>query len=234
VSDAALPVVLLHGCGGTRQATFEVPGWIAALQATGRAVHVPDLPGHGMRSPSHNPDDYADLAGSLLSRLPAGPFMAVGYSLGAKLLLEIAVRDPQRVRRAVLGGLGDNLFAPETVAPAAALALEHGVTAETPPPVREFLRHWDGNANQALAVAAVLRRPANPVFTTQRLRQVTMPILLVNGAVDPVAARVEQLLAALPTLQRHVLPGVGHFDLPVQAEFRRLAIAFLTQEDASS
>lgn len=160
--------------------------------------------------------------------------MAVGYSLGAKLLLEIAARDPQRVGRAVLGGLGDNLFAPESVAPAAALALENGATADTPPPVREFLRHWDATANQASAVAAVLRRPANPVFTPQRLRQVKMPILLVNGAADPVAARVEQLLAALPTAQLHVLPGVGHFDLPVQPEFQRLAIAFLTHEDTLS
>jgi pimeloyl-ACP methyl ester carboxylesterase len=234
VNDAVLPVVLLHGCGGTRQATYEATGWITTLKARGCAVHVPDLPGHGARNASHDPDDYADLADSLLSRLPAGPFMAVGYSLGAKLLLEIAARDPQRVSRAVLGGLGDNLFAPEAVALAAALALEHGVTADTPPPVREFLRHWDGTSNQASAVAAVLRRPANPVFTPHRLRQVKMPILLVNGAVDPVAARVDQLLAALPAAQLHVLPGVGHFDLPVQPEFQRLAIAFLTQEDALS
>jgi pimeloyl-ACP methyl ester carboxylesterase len=234
VSEAVLPVVLLHGCGGTRQATYEAPGWIAALQASGRAVHVPDLPGHGTRSASSDPDDYADLAGALLPCLPAGPFMAVGYSLGAKLLLEIAARDPHRVGKAVLGGLGDNLFAPESVAPAAALALEHGATADTPPPVREFLRHWNGTANQASAVAAVLRRPANPVFTPQRLREVKMPILLVNGAADPVASRVEQLLAALPTAQLHVLPGVSHFDLPVQPEFQRLAIAFLTHEDTQS
>ena len=85
-------------------------------------------PGHGQGS-AITPirPSYADLAGSAAeSTLPSQPFDAVGYSLGGKLLLELAIRLPGRIGRMVLGGVGDNVFAPETVAAAAAAALEKG------------------------------------------------------------------------------------------------------------
>ena len=223
----AEPVVLLHGCGGSTVEAFVDPGWVEALRAAGREARVPDLPGHGGRPCSHDPRDYADLAGSLVDAMPPGRFDLVGFSLGAKLSLELVLRLPGRVRRVVLGGLGDNVFAPERVAPAAATALEQGPTADTPPPVMAFLREWNPARNDALAVAAVLRRPANPVFTPERLRAVTVPLLLVNGSEDPVGTPAAALVAALPDLRVITLPGTGHFDLTRDPRFQRHAHDFL-------
>ncbi len=182
---AQAPVVLLHGCGGTAWATFETTGFSDALKSAGRTVLTPDLPGHGPGPRSHDPADYADLAGAMLEALPPGRFDAVGYSLGGKLLLEIAIRAPGRIGRLVLGGVGDNVFAPEVVAEAAAVALERGPQPDTPPPVLAFLKTWDPERNDPLAIAAVLRRPANPVFTEAGLGTVAGPVLLVNGDRDP-------------------------------------------------
>lgn len=232
--SAAPPLLLLHGCGGTARATFVATGWVAALQARGREVWVPDLPGHGLRQPSHRPQDYADLAGDLLRDLPSGPFAAVGYSLGAKLVLELAARCPGRITRAVLGGLGDNLFGSETVAPVVATALESGTGAATPPAVLAFLREWDPVSNDRLAIAAVLRRPANPVFTPERLRGLRLPLLIVNGAQDPVAASCGTLAAALPQARVELLAGVAHFELPRDERFRQLAMAFLQNDEAAT
>jgi pimeloyl-ACP methyl ester carboxylesterase len=203
-------------------------------QRAGLMVHAPDLPGHGRANPSHDPAAYADLAGSLSAVLPAGQFEAVGFSLGAKLVLELALRLPGRLARAVLGGIGDNLFAPERVASAAATALESGVDATTPLPVQVFLREWDPLRNDAKAIAAVLRRPPNPVFTLQRLRAATLPLRVINGAADPVAAQSLDLAAALPQAGFAVLPGVGHFDLPRSTEFRRLGVQFLCAPDPAT
>ena len=227
VPDTA-PIVLLHGCGGSARATFDSTGWLAAIATCGRQAIAPDLPGHGRGDVSHDPAHYADLAGLLARSLPAGPFDAVGFSLGGKLVLELALRYPARVRRLVLGGIGDNVFAPEGIAATAAAALEDpGSAAAQHPAVRAMLRHWEPDRNDALAVAAVLRRPANPVFTRERLHALTAPVLIINGADDPVAQHGDELLSGLANAHREILPGVDHFNLPRQPEFRSLAFTFL-------
>jgi len=221
------PVVLLHGCGGSREATFESTGWLTALFAAGRAPLAIHLPGHGTRSAAHDPASYADLAGSVMRDVPAGAFDAVGFSLGAKLLLEIAIRAPDRIGRLVLGGIGDNVFAPESIAEAAATALERGPTTDTPPPVLAFLRSWEPERNDPLAIAAVLRRPPNPTFTEDRLRRIGSPVLIVNGDADPVAHLGDRLVSSLANATCVMLPGVDHLGLPAQPAFIRHAVAFL-------
>jgi len=200
---------------------------LSALRRAGRTGLALDLPGHGPGAQAHDPQAYADLAGMITARLPEGPIDAIGYSLGGKLLLELAIRSPGRFRRLVLGGVGDNVFAPETVAAAAAAALEHGPTADTPAPVLAFLRTWEPGWNDALAIAAVLRRPPNPVFTHARLAAVRAAVLLVNGDADPAARASGLLRDALPGARLTTLPGVDHFGLPGQAEFITSATDFL-------
>ena len=221
------PVVLLHGCGGAAHATFQATGLSDVLRAAGRTPLLVDLPGHGRSDNSGDPADYADLAGMLEPRLPDRPFDAVGYSLGGKLLLELAIRSPGRIGRMVLGGVGDNVFAPEGVAEAAARALETGPADDTPPPVLAFLKTWDARQNDARAVAAVLRRPPNPVFTEARLAAVQTEVLLVNGDADPAARDSARLRSALPGADLLSLAGVDHFGLPASAAFVRAAADFL-------
>ena len=224
------PVVLLHGCGGSPEQAFLASGWAEAFTTAGRTVMAPHLPGHGRAAPSHDPADYADLAAALLPHLPDGRVDLVGFSLGAKVALDIAVRWPQRVRRMVLGGIGDNAFAPETVGEAAASALEHGPSADTPPGVRAFLATWDPALNDALAVAAVLRRPANPHLEASDVAAIRAPVAVVNGADDFVMSMGTHLFTAL-NVQPLVLPGVGHFDLTGQPQFRALAVRFLGETE---
>lgn len=225
-SPALPPVVLLHGCGGSPEQAFIASGWPAAFAAAGRSVLAPRLPGHGRDGPSHDPAAYADLAAALLPGLPDGPLDLVGFSLGAKIALDIAARWPQRVRRMVLGGIGDNAFAPETVGEAAASALEHGPSTDTPPGVRAFLATWDPALNHPLAVAAVLRRPANPHLAEADVAAIRAPVTVINGADDFVMTMGTRLFAALGT-QPLVLSGVGHFDLTSQSQFRDTAVRFL-------
>jgi pimeloyl-ACP methyl ester carboxylesterase len=224
---AALPpVVLLHGCGGSPEQAFIASGWLDAFAAAGRQALAPRLPGHGRNGVSHDPADYADLAAALLPRLPEGPLDVVGFSLGAKLTLAIAIRWPDRIRRMVLGGIGDNAFAPETVGEAAASALEHGAGPDTPPGVLAFLDTWNPKLNDPLAVAAVLRRPANPQLVEADVAAVRAPGAVVNGSDDFVMAMGTRLFEAL-AIEPLVLPGVGHFDLTEQVQFRDTAVRFL-------
>jgi pimeloyl-ACP methyl ester carboxylesterase len=221
-------VVLLHGWGGSAASDWDANGWPGSLARQRRTALAVDLPGHGPRPQSHAAEDYADLAAGVLPKLPAdGPLDAVGFSLGAKVLLELAVRNPRRFRRLVLGGLGDNAFAPEPVGQELADALVTGVRPDTPAAVRELAAYGVGNGNDPLALAACLRRTANPVLTRSRLARVTCPVLLVVGEHDHVARPVHSLVHALPDARERTLPGVAHLDLPASAGFQRLALDFL-------
>lgn len=225
-SQALPPVVLLHGCGGSPEQAFIATGWLDAFASAGRQVLAPRLPGHGREGVSRNAADYADLAADLLPRLPQGSMDLIGFSLGAKIALDIAVRWPGRVRRMVLGGIGDNAFAPETVGEAAATALQHGPNSDTPPGVRAFLATWDPALNDPLAVAAVLRRPANPQLAEAAVAAIRAPITVVNGSDDFVMSMGTRLFDALGCVPL-VLPAVGHFDLTGQPQFRDAAVRFL-------
>ncbi len=126
----------------------------------------------------------------------------------------------------VLGGIGDNAFAPETIGEAAARALEHGPDENTPPPVRAFLATWEPALNDPLAIAAVLRRPPNPVFAEADIGAIDAPVAVVNGGNDFVASIGTRLIDALG-VEQMLVPGTGHFDLTERHEFRDFAIRFL-------
>ncbi|MES2787946.1 MAG: alpha/beta fold hydrolase [Pseudomonadota bacterium] len=221
--------MLLHGCGGSAAETYVRTGWVEQLAATGRTVLPVTLPGHGVGA-LHDPAAYADLAGAVLADLPP-QFDGIGFSLGGKLLLEIAARAPDRVGRLVIGGVGDNAFAPEKSGEASAAALVTGVGLESPPPLQSFYASCIASGVDLLAIAAILRRSPNPVLDTERISRVTAPVLLVNGEADPIANPDSALTAALPKVQPVTLPGVDHLSLPANADFLRHALAFL--EDVS-
>ncbi len=223
--ETTRPVVLLHGCGGSAAETYRKTGWIDTLTSSGRLVLPITLPGHA-RGASRDPADYADLAGTVLDGLPPR-FDVVGFSLGGKLALEIAARAPARVGRAVVGGVGDNIFAPERSGEASAVALEDGINDGTPPAIVGFYRYCEASGADLPAIAAVLRREANPVVDPERLQRVTAAILLVVGDADPIAFPLDKLAAALPTAVTAILPDIDHLALPENHDFQRRALDFL-------
>jgi pimeloyl-ACP methyl ester carboxylesterase len=222
-------VLLLHGWGGSSEFTWGRNHWFADIEAAGRVVWAPDLPGHGSGGGSSNPADYRALADDIWRRRSdKGPFDAIGFSLGAKLVLALAAQRPRSFRKLVLGGLGGNVFAPEKGASAVADALESNDSAEIPEQIRGFVNYARVAGNHPLAVAAVLRRPPNPVLTPVDLTGVKNPTLLVYGDRDLTALPAAPLLSALPNAIEIILRGVGHLDLPDRAEFRRAALDFVS------
>jgi len=93
---SALPLVLLHGWG-MNLAVFD-----ALRDALPQAEsHAIDLPGHGRSAWNPARADFESQLDDVRAALP-GRCVLLGWSLGGKLAMEIARRDPQRVAALVL------------------------------------------------------------------------------------------------------------------------------------
>jgi pimeloyl-ACP methyl ester carboxylesterase len=216
--------VLLHGFGTSAERTWRDNGWIDLLTDVGRQVLAPDLPGHGPPPQPHDPGAYADVAAQVGAVLPPPPteLDGVGFSMGGRILLELAATTPGRFGRLVIAGAGANLLRaddPEPLARALALADE-----PDHPQARYFRRLTDGGDREALV--AFLRRPDPPALTPDELAAVTCPVLVVLGEED-FAGPAEPLVEALPDATLVSLPRCDHFATPKDLRFLDAALQFL-------
>ncbi len=90
------PLVLVHGFGG------DLNGWLfnQPALATGRTTYALDLPGHGRSSKDVGTGKIAALADTLTAFLDAlnlEQVHLVGHSLGGAIILDLAMRQPERV-----------------------------------------------------------------------------------------------------------------------------------------
>src|SRR5262245_28980134 len=100
------PVLLVHGFATSAARTWGDNGWIDLLGDAGRQVVAPDLLGHGDAPRPHDPEAYAGMESHLVAALPDRPVDAIGFSLGARMILTLAVEDPGRFSRIVVAGVG--------------------------------------------------------------------------------------------------------------------------------
>jgi 3-oxoadipate enol-lactonase len=96
------PVVLLHGLDNSGRAWAPQ---IAALVEAGSRVIVPDLAGHGASAAVNRPFGLQDLAAdviALLAHLDLASADVVGLSLGAMMTVQLALEQPELIRRIVV------------------------------------------------------------------------------------------------------------------------------------
>src|SRR5262249_30080685 len=110
------PIVLIHGFASNKDVNWVYPTWVSTLRQAGRRVIALDNRGHGQSAKLYDPEDYhiGIMAGdvrALLDHLAIARADIMGYSLGARISALLAYTSPERVRCAILGGLGMTLVA---------------------------------------------------------------------------------------------------------------------------
>jgi len=221
-----VPVLMVHGFASSFERNWREPGWVDLLAEQGRTVVGVDLLGHGSADKPHDPAAYADLEQQIIDALPAGGQAdAVGFSLGAHLLLRAAAIVPERFRRIVIGGAGDNVFI-SSAADATADAIETGQAPASGDPAAAALAHFAmAPGNDPAALAACLRRP-RVALTEADLAAVRVPVLVVLGERD-FAGPARKLMAALPDARLVPLSGTDHFGTPKDFRFLQAALGFI-------
>lgn len=204
------PVALVHGFATSSARTWGDNGWLDLLTDAGRTTLPIDLLGHGTADKPHDPAAYDQLEALVAAQLPAGPVDAIGFSLGARVLLTLASEQPERFGRLVLTGVGANLLRTET-SDVVLRAIE-GDGDPTNPVVQYFAGLAQQPGVDRAALAACLRSP-RPLLTPERLARVQLPVLVVIGDKD-FAGPGEPLAEALPQAELVTLRNVDHFATP--------------------
>ena len=204
------PVVLVHGFATSSARTWGENGWLDLLADAGRETVPIDILGHGTAEKPHDPAAYADLEGYVADRLPEGPVDAIGFSMGARLLLGVAITASHRFRRIVTLGVGRNLFEPSG-SDVVVRALESG--GDPANPAADYFARLVAQPDvDREALLACLKAPL-PLFTTEECAKVTCPVLVVIGERD-FAGPGDPLADALPDARLTVLRGADHFSTP--------------------
>jgi len=207
----ANPVVLVHGFGSSFRHGWADDGWPDLLREEGREVIGPDLLGHGSAPKPTAPAAYDRLEDALAeSFADRDQVDAVGFSLGAKLLLGLAATNPARFGRLVVMGVGADLFDIDHH-PAVAEAVEHGSDPDDIT-LRMFDRLAGDPRNDRAALAALMRRQ-RPDVGADDLARISCPVLVVIGDHDFVGP-AGPLVDALPHAELVTLSGVDHFSTP--------------------
>ena len=218
------PVVLVHGFASSFDHNWGETGWADILRDEGRTVLGGDLLGHGRADKPTDPAAYQGLEDYVLGWAGDAPsFDAIGFSLGGRLLLNLAARDPARFGRLVVMGVGRNVLYSEG-SERIAQAVESGVQPEDIG-ARVFAELAADPRNDRAALAAVMRRPSR-ALSPEDLARVTCPVLVIIGERD-FAGPAQPLVEALPDASLVTIPGLDHFATPKEFRCIDAALKFL-------
>ncbi len=226
----SVPVIFLHGFATSTERTWREPGWFDLVQEGGRKPIGIDLLGHGESDKPHEAAGYEGFLDHVISKMPKSmdgslrEVDVVGYSLGARTALEVAMRHPGRIRRLVLGGVGANLVGGGHRPNDGEVA--HDLGTDNVGYRFQGLINDGHNDPEALTALQEWMSGTFRAFTPAQLATVTSRCLLVIGDEDFVG-RPEPLAELLPDVKTIVLPGVDHFSLPKQFGFIDAALEFL-------
>jgi pimeloyl-ACP methyl ester carboxylesterase len=235
--EAAGTAFLVHGFATSRAENWRRLGWYGAFERKGYRVVALDLRGHGESDKPHDPAAYGqgalvgDIVG-LMDHLALGRVELLGYSMGARLSLQMALNHPDRIANLIVGGIGDRMLKPPPATSASIMTMAEAMQAEDPATITEktlkgFRLFADQQGEDRLALAAFTQGRGGSALTADDLFGVRVPTLVVAGSRDEMAGDPQGLADAIPGAKAVTLPACDHFSAIPHALFKAAVFDFL-------
>jgi pimeloyl-ACP methyl ester carboxylesterase len=211
------PILLVHGFASTKNVNWVYPTWVSELKKSGRRVIAFDNRGHGDSGKLYDPAEYeiAIMAGdiaALMDHLKIARADVMGYSLGSRMTAMLALSEPQRLRSAILGGIGIGLIEGGGPGENVAAALEApSLDDVTDPAGRTFRAFADQTRSDRRALAACLRG-SRRLMTRDEVAAIKVPVLIAVGTSDEIAGSAAAL--------GKIIPGAEVLDIPNRDHMR--------------
>lgn len=196
------PVVLIHGYMASGNMNWRVPGVQQLLGPDYRVITI-DNRGHGKSDKPTRAEAYgsnmADDVVRLLDHLQIPKAHLVGYSMGGMISLNVSARYPDRVRSALIGGMGWLPKGPII-----------GGTEETQLP-----------RPRSSALKACARAFPDLGITRQQLEAIQVPMSVLIGDEDGLLERhVRPMQEIRPDIPVVLVPGGTHISCLFKPKFK--------------
>jgi pimeloyl-ACP methyl ester carboxylesterase len=211
------PILLVHGFASTKNVNWVYPAWVSELKKNGRRVIALDNRGHGDSAKLYDPAQYsipimASDVTALMDHLDIERADIMGYSLGSRMTAWLGLKAPQRLRSAILGGIGIGLIEGGGPGENVALALDAASLDEVTDPVgRTFRAFADQTRSDRRALAACLRG-SRGLMTEEEAAGISVPVLIAVGTTDEIAGSAAAL--------GKIIPGSRVLDIPNRDHMR--------------
>ena len=209
------PILLVHGFASSKNVNWVYPTWVSELRKGGRRVIALDNRGHGDSEKLYDPAQYSipRMAGdvvALMDHLGIPRADVMGYSLGARMTAWLGSTQPERLRSAILGGIGIAMIDGGGPGENVAVALEAPTLEDVIDPVgRTFRAFADQTRSDRKALAACLRG-SRGLMTREEAKSIGAPVLIAVGTADEVAGSAERLGQIIPGSQVLDIPNRDH------------------------
>src|SRR6478735_9665640 len=211
------PIVLVHGFASTKNVNWVYPTWVSELRKDGRRVVALDNRGHGESAKLYDAAEYSipimsgDIV-ALMDHLEIDRADVMGYSLGGRMAAWLALNRPERLRSAILGGIGIALIEGGGPGENVARALEAPSLENVTDPVgRTFRAFADQTRSDRRALTTCLRG-SRRLMTSEEAAGIGVPVLIAVGTRDEIAGSAAAL--------GKIIPGAEVLDIPNRDHMR--------------
>jgi pimeloyl-ACP methyl ester carboxylesterase len=229
------PIVLVHGFASTKNVNWVYPTWVSELRKNGRRVIALDNRGHGDSGKLYDSEAYhiPTMAGdvsALMDHLDIERADVMGYSMGARMTAWLALSQPQRLRSAILGGIGMGLIEGGGPGENVASALEASSLDDVTDPVgRTFRAFADQTRSDRRALAACLRG-SRRLMTEEEAAGIEVPVLIAVGSADEIAGSAAALGKVIPGSQVLDIPNRDHMRAVGDKVYKTGVLDFLSRD----
>jgi pimeloyl-ACP methyl ester carboxylesterase len=228
------PVLLVHGFASNKETNWVQTAWVSALVRAGFRVIALDNRGHGASTKFYDPLDYGidKMAGdaiALMDHLELQRADVLGYSMGGRIAGYLASASAERVRSAIIAGIGIRLTTTGGSGETIAKALEAPSAAEVKEPLAVGFRLFAEQTKSDLKALAACMRNSNRTIPREAAAAIRVPVLVATGTKDDIAGSGPELAALIPRAKNLDIPGRDHMRAVGDPAFKQGVLDFLAQ-----
>jgi pimeloyl-ACP methyl ester carboxylesterase len=228
------PILLVHGFASNKEVNWVQPGWVSALTGAGRRVIALDNRGHGASTKLYDIAAYsvANMAGdvvALLDHLKIERADVLGYSMGGRITGQVAFAHPDRVRSAIIGGIGIRLVEPGFDSEKIAAALDAPTADGIDNVLALGFRMFALQTKSDLRALAACMRNRDRTISREAAASIRAPVLVATGTKDDIAGSGAELVSLIPGAKLLDIPDRDHMFAVGDKNFKQGVLEFLQQ-----
>jgi len=233
------PVVLVHGFASRAEHNWGAMNWFTTLGAHYRVIAL-DCRGHGKSGKPHDPAAYGgetmgDDVIRLMDHLGIKRTLIMGYSMGARIVTGLLMLHPERLRAAVLGGIGAATASAPSFSrqPIVDALLAENISNVKEQRARDFRQFAETTGNDLKALAACMGSNRQD-FTAEKIaaQKIRVPAMIVIGTKDLLVGNPKLLHDAIPNSKLVMLEGRDHLSAPGDQRYKEAVLEFFKSAPA--